>query len=95
MKIKHHSIINDLDTEDIDWEKLRDNPNENSILKLKQIIKDNKIDKILFLGCERASLEYHLFKATNVKIDVSDLSDSILRTKNYQNNHFLYNDSIQ
>ena len=28
MKIKHHSIFNDLETDNIDWEKLRDNPKE-------------------------------------------------------------------
>ena len=113
MKIRHHSIFNDLET-DMDWERLRENPNEipyyiptskseyisilekqsvnqKTILELKQIINQNNINNILSLGCGRASLEYYLNKIIKVKIDISDLTESIKNIKSFNifNNAYL------
>ena len=47
MKIKHHSIFNDLKTDNIDWEKLRDNPKE-----IHYYIPKNKNEYISFVEAQ-------------------------------------------
>jgi len=115
MKIKHHSIFNDLKTDNIDWEKLRDNPKEihyyipknkneyisfveaqgqykkKTLQDLRKVINQYRITKILSLGCGRAHLEYNLSKIVDIKIDVSDLTESIIKIKSFNifNNAYL------
>lgn len=114
MKIKHHSIFNDLKTDNIDWEKLRDNPkeihyyipkNKNEYIsfvqaqgqykktcqELRKVINEYRITNILSLGCGRAHLEYNLSKMVDIKIDVSDLTESIIKIKSFKifNNAYL------
>lgn len=114
MKIKHHSIFNDLKADNIDWEKLRDNPkeihyyipkNKNEYIsfveaqgqykktcqELRKVINEYRMTKILSLGCGRAHLEYNLSKMVDIKIDVSDLTESIIKIKSFKifNNAYL------
>ena len=100
MKIKHHSVFNELSTNKIDWSIIRSNKNEKgyylsdnldrylndresekkykgTVKEISNIIKANGIKRVVSLGSGLAALEFHLKKALEIQVEVSDLNHSI------------------